>query len=138
MFKNHLLLFLGITLGITHILILIFTIQLMYLDIEADWPLYWFVFVYVDLPISLLYPITYQLIAYMIPFAQISTFLRNFLPYPIYDIDNFIFPFIFFGILGTIWYFFLPKVMVFLINSTIKFYKFLGKNGANLGERAKK
>lgn len=74
---------------------------------DAQWQLIWVFFLPIDFPFSLL---VYYSSAF-IPDGLIAG-----LRYPISDIRGFIWPSIIHGILGPIWYFFIPLVISNFIN----------------------
>ncbi|KKR20067.1 MAG: hypothetical protein UT48_C0023G0009 [Parcubacteria group bacterium GW2011_GWE2_39_37] len=69
----------------------------------------WMLFPFIDFPFSLIGVVLIGFISQF--FDSINIHGINLLPYPLSDINNFILPFIMFGIFGTIWYFYLPQII---------------------------
>lgn len=118
---------LGIMLGSIHIVLLIYTVTCMIAN-QKYWVYYWYFFIFLDFPISLVILILFYLldviidiISHMVPLIlYINNLLSTFLPTPMNDFVNFIIPFLFFGILGTLWYFFLPTLVTKCISKIFK------------------
>lgn len=126
--SQKLFLCLGIILAIAHLVILAFAVDLIFSKAESgQWPLVWFIFIYLDFPFSLLYFIVgplFFIVEFFLPIhLLIRDFLGIFLPWPITDFNNFLLPFFFFGILGTAWYFFLPRLIYTLLKGLVRFIR---------------
>ena len=101
----------GIVCGTLHLLFVIYLIHLILNGNEPDWPVYWLILIPFNLPTLLLIFITGRLLE---PVFEIiaSNFSTGT---PLGDATNFWIPFFYFGILGTIMWYFLPSWIVILI-----------------------
>ena len=97
----------GSILALLHVALWIYTVHLILSGKEPDWPMYWMLFLGIDFPVSFIY----ILLAYLLNPINLSHFF-SFLPAPLSDFDNFILPAIFFGFVGTWWWFTLPQVII--------------------------
>jgi len=102
----------GLMLCSVHI---IFSIYILTYVIEwsknGQWQFAWIFPFFVDLPISIFYVFIMSL-----PFKNINF---SFLPYPICGLRDFLLPAFFVTIIGSLWYFYLPR----LISNFIRFVK---------------
>jgi hypothetical protein len=80
---------------------------------NGQWQFAWIFPFLVDLPVSVLYVFIMTL-----PFKNIS-FL--FLPYPISELRSFLLPAFFVSVIGSLWYFYLPGLIVSIIKFVQKF-----------------
>jgi hypothetical protein len=103
----------GLMLGLFHFIFSIFVaIDIIRLSSGAQWQFLWFFPFLIDFPISLLY-----IFLLALPFPRSTLY---FLPYPISHLRDFLLPFFFHSVLGTLWYFFLPIILANLINKLRK------------------
>jgi len=90
----------GLILSLLHLLISWWVIiRLASAEPDAQWQLIWFYFLPFDLPFSLLVYFSGSI------FADWSFYM---FPYPISEFRSFILPSIIHGIIGPLWYFFIP------------------------------
>ncbi|KKR22070.1 MAG: hypothetical protein UT48_C0001G0083 [Parcubacteria group bacterium GW2011_GWE2_39_37] len=99
----------GIFLAAIHAILVVRTVFNIISAKEDDWPMLWLLFPFIDFPYSLIGVILTGFISQF--FDSINIYEINLLPYPLNDINNFILPFIIFGVFGTIWYFYLPQII---------------------------
>jgi hypothetical protein len=100
----------GFLFAIYHLSLIVNTVVLILSGKEPDWPMYWMGFLHMDLPVLPIYlPISSVLYKLRVPAIP-------FLPTPIGDVRNFIFPLLVFGIFGTLWFFFIPVIIAKLID----------------------
>lgn len=107
--KNRISTKIGIVLGILRALLFFYVVYLIKFGNEPDWPMYYLIFLYVDFPISLVYFGAFKMFSTIPPLPDFIT-----------QVLNVVVPFVFFGVLGTLWYFFLP---VWIANIIQKFRK---------------
>jgi hypothetical protein len=74
---------------------------------DALWQLAWLIFAVIDFPVSLLALLTQKIVP--------DCYFRS-LPYPIGKLRDFIVPAFFYGVLGTLWYFFIPVAVSSIMN----------------------
>lgn len=98
---------LGAALAVLHAALVGYFVYLILAAGEPDWPMYWLLFMVLDFPVSLLL-ILFVTLAGMLPPGFLSGIKHLFAPYS--DLDNFLLPVFVFGILGTVWYFYLPAL----------------------------
>ena len=112
-FKPIIPIIVGFTLGSWHLYQVGHIVKLILSGVEPDWPMYWLIFLFSDFPISLLWLPLSALIS-MFP-SDIAFFGSPYFDDPV----NFITPFIFFSIVGTTWWIYLPKMITILANKII-------------------
>jgi len=100
----------GLLFGIYHILLIANVVMLILSGKEPDWPMYWMLFLHIDLPVM---PLMFIVGPILKGLAKILPFIRG-------DINNFATPLITFGIFGTIWFFFIPIIFAKLIDNIRK------------------
>lgn len=111
MFKDKRVSFkIGLFLAFVHFVFFMFIVVPIVRFPDAQWQLTWIVFMFIDFPVSFLC----MLVLFFCP-----EFSFDFLPYPISELRSFILPSIIFGVLGTLWYFYLP-VLIANITKNIK------------------
>lgn len=101
----------GLALAIVHFLVgfsLVYNI--LRWSANAQWQLLWYLPFIIDFPVSLFYILILSL-----PFSNFSI---SFLPYPVSEIRSFIMPCLMHIILGTLWYFYLPQLILLLVKKT--------------------
>ncbi|PIQ87556.1 MAG: hypothetical protein COV74_00345 [Candidatus Omnitrophica bacterium CG11_big_fil_rev_8_21_14_0_20_45_26] len=96
--KNRISTKIGMVFGMLRALLFFYVVYLIKFGNEPDWPMYWLIFLYVDFPISLVYFRVFDMFSAIQP-----------LPNVIAQVLNVVVPFMFFGVLGTLWYLFLPS-----------------------------
>lgn len=97
----------SLILCIIHITFFLFIVrQVIENSIDAQWQLTWLFMFIIDFPISLLL----APFLFLYPHQHIS-----FLNYPFNEVKDFLIPFFFYGILGSTWYFFIPKIITYII-----------------------
>ena len=93
----------GIALASAHLALIAYVVWLIHYANEPDWPLYWLLPYYVDFPASLIYSGVARLTCkFWLPRSGTGR------PHAL-DVHNFILPFVFLGVGGTIWWFYLPQ-----------------------------
>lgn len=98
----------GLLLALVHVLYsFIFILRISRYAFDAQWQLMWIVPFIVDLPISLLE---------LFFLAVIPDINIGFLQYPLGSLKEFIFPALFHGIIGTLWYFYIPSIIIKVFN----------------------
>jgi len=95
---------------ILHSLILVFVITSILSNNEADWPMYWLILLPIDLPA---FAISY-LTAPVLETAFKTLSLQFSSSSPLSDWLNFWYPAFTFGLLGTIQWVFLPRIIVYI------------------------
>ena len=101
----------GIILALAHLYLVIYTINSILYNREPDWPMYWMLFTGIDFPFSLfLLPLSF-----LLDFLNLGVLVETF-PSPLNDVTNFWLPAFFFGILGTIWFFFIPTIVMKIVS----------------------
>ena len=98
----------GLVLGGLHLLLVAYVVFLIFSGRETDWPMYWNIFIFLDFPISLLWILTTYVLNLML---DTGGSIVPIVPYPANDFSNFLLPLFFCGVIGTLWYFFLPNVL---------------------------
>jgi hypothetical protein len=108
--KNRKLSFkIGLFLSFVHFTFSLFVVMdIIKWSVNAQWQFMWVLPFLIDVPVSLFY----LAILYFIP----QNFSFDFLPYPISQVRDFILPFTFHNIIGTVWYFFVPILAAKLVN----------------------
>lgn len=107
MHNNKISFKIGVVLATAHFIVgSFFVYNILRWSVNAQWQLLWFLPFTIDFPISLLYVFIISL-----PFFNFSV---SFLPYPIGEIKSFMMPCLMHIILGTLWYFYLPRLIVLL------------------------
>jgi hypothetical protein len=94
----------GYVLGSLHLVVTVTVVRsLLASPPDAQWQMVWIPFFVADLPFSLLV----LPLGFLLRSLQFST-----LPYPASEVASFWLPAMFHGVFGSIWYFFLPQVVV--------------------------
>lgn len=107
--QKHLSFKIGLISGLLHFIVSFFiAYNIIIWSQNAQWQFLWSLPFTIDLPISFLYNLVFCL-----PFQNFSL---PFLPYPISEIRGFILPFFLHSVFGTIWYFYLPQLLIKIIH----------------------
>jgi len=102
----------GLILAALHLLFSVFAIAtIAATGHDAQWQFGWLVFLPIDFPISLITLFG----GYFCPDVHVG-----FLPYPVSSLRHFVLPSFIHGILGPIWYFFIPAVAVSLFQKLFR------------------
>ncbi len=112
----------GFALALLHFLLWSSVVYSILSGLERDWPMYWTIFLAIDFPVSLIYLV----ISYPIFLLQFPSHLP-FLPGNMGDLTNFILPVVFFGLVGTWWWFVLPQLLSKFFSRTSPSPDFFGK-----------
>lgn len=108
MYNKKIVFKIGLVLAIVHFLVGFFLVyNILRWSANAQWQLLWFLPLIIDFPVSLFYILILSL-----PFPNLSI---SFLPYPLSEIRTFIIPCLMHIILGTLWYFYLPHLVILLV-----------------------
>ncbi len=102
----------GIILGILHLSLVIFIISNILSGKEPDWPMYWLLLIPFDLPVLLLQYMTHWMIEPI--FSLLSSKFTD--TSPLSSSGNFWIPLFYFGLLGTVMWYFIPTVITKVIN----------------------
>lgn len=97
----------GILLAALHLALVAYVVSLLLRAGEPDWPMYWLIFFFLDFPVTLLYVGA----GLLVDVFQIPRVLPLPGPSAVGDVLNFILPIFFYGIFGTLWYFYLPSLV---------------------------
>ena len=98
---------LGLFLGALHRMLVAYIGYLIIFGTEPDWPMYWLIFFGIDFPVSLLFMGLGFLVSCLGAPATVP-----FLPERTNDVLNFLLPIFVFGMLGTLWYAWLPTLVI--------------------------
>jgi hypothetical protein len=98
-----------------HAALVIFVMWAISTGKEPDWPMYWLIFLVVDFPFSLLWLLIDRCDHELALFPSEIRWLKP----PFNDVHNFVIPCIFSGVGGTIWWFFLPQAIGWIILSVL-------------------
>lgn len=96
----------GFAFAFLHFSLFTYIIALILSGREPDWPMYWLLFMGIDFPVSLLFILLGYVLGFL-PFQQMT----RFLPGVFGDFRNFILPALFFGIVGTWWWYTIPQLI---------------------------
>jgi hypothetical protein len=91
----------GIILSVVHFILVLWIVYHICSSKEHVWPNLWLLFFWIDLPFGLVSIAFFKLTKRKITIPWLS--------YPFNDFENFILPSVFFGIGGTVWWFFIPQ-----------------------------
>jgi hypothetical protein len=106
----------GMILGTLHLSLVIFLVSSILSGIEPDWPMYWLLLIPFDLPILLLQYLTSWIIE-----PIFSMLASNFADSsPLSSSVNFWMPLFYFGLLGTVMWYFIPTVIIKVMNKLNK------------------
>ncbi len=104
----------GSILAVCHLVLVAWIVYLIFKGNEPDWPMYWLLFIAVDFPASLLWLGA----AFVLPHFPPCHFSAQ--PgSPLNDPNNFLLPLFFTAVVGTAWWFFLPRV----IAAVVRFFR---------------
>ena len=109
---------LGVCFALFHVYLVSHTVLVILAGNERDWPIYWLIFIYIDFPYSLL-AMAIDSIYYTLSVDVIPSYLFN-THEPVYSVYNFIMPLLLYGVGGTIWWFYLPRLVLKLWRKIVK------------------
>ena len=102
----------GMILGILHLSLVIFIVFNILSGKEPDWPMYWLLLIPFDLPVLLLQYLTNGIIE-----PVFSILASNFTDTsPLSSSNNFWMPLFYYGLLGTVLWYFIPTIIAKVIN----------------------
>jgi hypothetical protein len=108
-----------------HAAFVVWIVSVIYRGTEGDWPMCWLMCFWLDFPLSMiLVGLVYGLRDLGVP-HKLPWFKS-----PIADVNNFLLPCLFFGLAGTVWWFFLPQWIWQGIKEPLR----LGTDPASLGQ----
>ncbi|QTL34072.1 hypothetical protein [Pseudoalteromonas viridis] len=106
----------SLTLGSTHFCFVIYIAYLIATSSDSAAVNAWLLFIPMDFPISLgLFPISYLLDGNILLNPRDSNGIHSIFR----DINNFWLPAIYFGVVGSLWWYFLPKLIVKFKNKLV-------------------
>ena len=109
----HTSVLLGIVLATAHLLLLGYVVWMIHFAGEHDWPIYWNIPLVVDLPVSLLALGVGRLLYGVWAPKRGARGARAL------DVQNFVFPLLSLGVVGTAWWFLLPQGIAWAWNSAV-------------------
>lgn len=103
---------LGSTFALFHIALVIYVVTFILNGVERDWPLYWLLFLLLDFPVCLIEVGVNCLIFDSYEQTWIPTRLDLVESYsPLNDVVNFWMPLLIYGVIGTVWWFIIPRII---------------------------
>lgn len=93
----------GFVLAGLHLSLIVLVVLAILSGKESDWPMFWMYFFIIDFPLGFLY----NALCYL-PFLPLRRQLIPGIDSPLNDFVNFLFPLLFFSIVGTAWWFYIP------------------------------
>lgn len=112
----------GAILAAIHAVLVGWIVYCIFSGVESDWPMYWVIFLIIDFPFSLIY-VGLEITFFKMYPSNVIINIPNLVSFPLNDLHNFVLPFLFLGVGGTLWWFFLPVLIVKLFNIIARFLR---------------